>query len=269
MQIYPAEEKFKHLINDSSHICAAQAMLTTEPDNDFIEYLESAKKIPEEMKSMAHAKNPHLLYGKGIFVSTTMNGNDEIFIPEEVWAARFTPVNTHMDVQHQKQKIIGHNYGVRFLDAAGKEINPNQEKVPEYFDIESSFVMYKSIFPETVSEIQGLYKEKKGFISMECGINGFDYGFIDKQNRLAIIKRDGETAHLSANLRCYGGPGVFKEWRLGRVVRNINFKGSGWVNVPANPASIITYIDEDLQASKLQDEIKTSVLSDRKIYLLL
>jgi hypothetical protein len=51
---------------------------------------------------------------------------------------------------------------------------------------------------------------------------------------------------LTSHLRAYGGPGIFDDFRIGRVLRKITFSGKGFVDKPANPDSII-FDKEDLR----------------------
>ena len=64
----------------------------------------------KSQKKMAQQDNPFLVYGSGILVSTIVNNNLDVFKNDVVWEARNSPKNTHVNIEHQKKKIIGHIY---------------------------------------------------------------------------------------------------------------------------------------------------------------
>src|SRR5690606_28353807 len=119
---------------------------------------------------------------------------------------------------HDEKSIIGHIIASRCLAADGSEIVSDTH--PDYFDIEVDFVLYKEIFPDIATNIAKKGPEKKQFVSMECILSGFDYGLIDASNNLTIVKRNKDTAFLTKYLRVYNGSGMYKEYRIGRVLRD-------------------------------------------------
>ena len=87
-----------------------------------------------------------------------------------------------------------------------------------------------------IDEIKGGSK----FVSMECYFNNFDYGLVNKETgEYKVLERNNKTSHLTKHLRAYGGLGEYDDYKIGRVLRNINFSGKGFVDKPANPESII------------------------------
>lgn len=197
-------------------------------------------------------QNSTLAYGSAILVSSVMNLNDDMFVPEELWNARFTPINTPFNQMHESQNIIGHIYGCRLLNAKGEAVDmcPDQEdddnrmpsNMPDYFDIEVDFVLYSTIYPDIVGDIVVKATNGETFVSMECYLAGFDYALVDAEGSVKIVERNEDTAFLSQFLRVYGGPGQYKDYRIGRVLRGIEFAGVGNVDRPANPASVYTKI---------------------------
>lgn len=221
----------------------------------FIDSLKNIKRdgcdsrVSKMVATMANDSHPDLMYGSAILVSTVVNKNDDMFLPEETWEARHTPVNTPYNVEHEETDIIGHIIASRPLDSAGKLIE--SETPPKNFDIEVDFVVYQSIFPAIAKDI--LEKAPKGekFVSMEAKFNNFDYALQDKERGgWKIIARNKETSFLTKHLRIYGGLGSFQDQKVVRVPRGFRFTGMGSVEVPANPTSEYTRFDKYETASQ-------------------
>jgi hypothetical protein len=184
------------------------------------------------------------MYGSAILCSTIMNRNDDVFLPNETWAARNTPVNTPFNDEHIDTDIIGHIIAARPLDAEGKVI-ADQDESPDYFDIEVDFVVYKDIFPAIAKEILEKAPAGEKFVSMEAKFSNFDYAIMnDGKTTAKIIQRTEDTSFLTKNLRAYGGTGYYEGQRIGRVLRDFRFIGMGNVNVPANPGSEYTKLND-------------------------
>jgi hypothetical protein len=177
-----------------------------------------------------------LIYGSAILASTCMNDNDEIFTPEETWAAKNTPIDQPYNYMHERTKIIGHIIDARTLDSDGVRV----DEMPEFFDIEVDFVLYSSVYPEFANEFALQAEAGERFVSMECFINDFDYGLIQEDGSVTIVARNKETAFLTKSLRRFGGDGTYNGQRIGRVIKGIRFVGMGDVDVPANKRSVYT-----------------------------
>lgn len=186
-------------------------------------------------------KHPELMYGSAILASTVWNGNDDIFLPTEMWAARYTPIHQIFDQGHKRTEIIGHIIDARCKDEDGEIIKGYE--CPGFFDIEVDWVMYHYIFPEIAKAIRENAPDGKLAVSMEARMKGFDYGILSDNNEFSVIKRNKETSFLTKSLKAFGGTGEYKGKRLGRVLRNFVFNGMGNVTVPANERSQYTVLD--------------------------
>lgn len=258
MKIYESETSFKdRILNGKTNASLfAQIRLTDSKDESLIKSLENIGKISCE-KSVANAidklsQNNHLdlMYGDAILVSTIMNGNDDVFLPKDTWAARYTPINTPFNEDHVDYDIIGHIFDSKAVDKDENIIE--SEEAPEYFDILASFVVYKSIFPKIAEDIATNGPLGKKFVSMEATFNDFDYALVDKSNATKIIARNDETSFLTKYLRVYGGDGYFKDYKVGRVLRNFRFSGMGNVEKPGNPKSEYKTIENFETASNAE-----------------
>jgi len=206
-----------------------------------------------------------LYYLNSILVSTGWNKNDDVFDPDEVWAARDTPVDKQFNYMHNETDIIGHITGSIVVDQDGSKVV--SEERPEVFDIITSAVIYKSWSdPELRQRIKSLTEEideGKWAVSMECLFSDFDYSVISPEGKINVVVRDEDSAFLTKHLRVYGGEGKWNGYKVGRLLRNISFSGKGLVNQPANPRSIILDSNQDVFEQETQPfKIKEFAMSD-------
>lgn len=222
----------------------------------------------KHIKSLASYSDSDLYYVQSILVSSSWNKNDDIFSPEEVWAARNTPEDKPTNLEHDESTIIGHITANWPITEDGILIDENTpvENLPEKYHILTGSVIYKGFSsPDLRERSQKLISEIEDgtkFVSMECFFNGFDYGLIDEATgQFKVLARNDNTAYLTKYLRAYGGTGKHDSYKIGRVLRNITFSGKGFVDKPANPDSIIFTKDSfsRLLNEKKDDLSKTGV----------
>ncbi len=218
--------------------------------------------LPENIKTAIAClgsdkyKQDDLYYLTSVLVSAGWNKNDDVFIKENLWAARHTPVNKPFNYMHDQSDIIGHITGSMILDEKGNLVpdDASDEQIPDYFDIITSAVIYKAWADQDQRErIKGLTEEiDNGLwsVSMECVFSNFDYAVIDKDGNNRILERNEESSFLTKHLRAYGGTGEYNGYKLGRLLKALYFNGKGLVNKPANPRSVIFSKDLDPFNSK-------------------
>lgn len=273
MQIFDSEKTLEKEILASLHsettISASikeKSDIKAEADK-FVKFYMDYKGMPKEAMASIETvattedelltNHPYLLCGECILVSTLMNGNDDIFIPEETWAARFTPIGTPFNNKHEKKTIIGHTYDSYILAENKKTvIDIKSTEIPDFFHIANKFALYDKIFPALAEDISKKGPEHRLFVSMEATIENFDFGLISADDTLKIVKRNNETAFLTKYLRVFGGEGVYNGERLGRVLRGIVFSGMGNVDSPANPDSEYLVIKGKIMATEVKDMTK-------------
>lgn len=197
----------------------------------------------QTVEELLGKEQPDLALVVAILVSTGWNLNDDIFTPAEVWKARFSPLHKPMNDNHDAEKILGHIVQSRALDKDGVEIElEDNETPPDEFDIEVAGVLYRA-FPQLSARIDEIIaKAKSGemFVSMEAWFPDFGYGLIDPvTGQTKLIERNESTAFLTKHLRVYGGSGQYQDFKVGRVLKNIIFGAQGFVDIPANPESVI------------------------------
>jgi len=178
-----------------------------------------------------------------ILVSTGWNLNDDVFLPDETYAAKDTPVHKPINVEHERDRIIGHIIESRAVDKQGNTVTVAEgESPPDLFDVEVGGVLYRSLgeLSETIAAIIEDAEHGRGYVSMEAWFTGFDYGLRDRATGVThIVKRNEATSFLTKHLRVFEGAGRFQGYDLGRVLRNITFAGKAIVANPANPESVI------------------------------
>lgn len=199
-----------------------------------------------------------LFYMRSILVSTGWNKNDDVFDPQELWAARNTPEDKPFNYMHDEKDIIGHITGNTVVDFSGNELNNDLVEVPSEFNILTTSVIYTAWSDaeqrERMNKIVAEIEEGKWFVSMECLFPDFDYALTGDDGQSRVIKRAEASAFLTKHLRAYGGTGKYQNYKVGRLLRNLAFSGKGLVSKPANPRSII------LDGNEFFDESKASAL---------
>lgn len=257
MRIYKDEYSIAHLLHENKTI-AYDTYIESSSEFDITPSFSSDSKNlshllfkdnNEDQKIhnivMASINDKELFYHKSILVSTTWNKNDDVFTPQEVWRARHTPSHKPTNLEHNSSKIIGHMTSSWAIDTEGNLIDDTltAEQLPSKFHILVGSVIYKywpdneEYSVQVASLLDSIDKGEK-FVSMECRFDDFDYA-LSSDNDLKIIARNEDTAFLSKHIRAYGGTGLFKNYKVGRAVKNISFIGKGYVDKPANPESVI------------------------------
>jgi uncharacterized coiled-coil protein SlyX len=157
-----------------------------------------------------------------------------------------------------RNDIIGHITGSYVVDRDGSRLDP-ESTAPDQFDIVTQAVLYTSWSGEEKRErmkkIIAEIEEGQWFVSMECLFPAFDYALQTAEGETKIIERNEASAFLTKHLRAYGGEGIYENYRIGRLLRNLAFSGKGLVSKPANPRSII------LDKNDLFDESKSQILT--------
>ena len=211
------------------------------------EILEQARarlnKLPLIKAGVASHMNLHPF--KSILVSVGWNKNDDVFDRYEVWAARATPEDQPINLEHDSTKIRGHITGQYPVNADMERLADDLavDELPEKLHIVTSGVLYKHYEDDDVKKEMATIIEEmaeaKWYVSMECLLRGFDYAVIDAKGNHHVIPRCDESAFLTKHLRAYGGAGKYQGYKVGRLLRNFSFSGKGLVRKPANPESII------------------------------
>ena len=183
-------------------------------------------------------KQEDLLYFKAIYATCGFNLNDDVFVKDEFWAARHSPVLKPTNWQHKDTNIIGVIYAVEAQLIDGTPIDIEDENTPEEdFELVIHGVIYRYTFAKLAEEIENRSKAGEFFVSMETWFDDFDYAILEDTQTMKVVARTDSTRVLDANLRCMGGDGKYEEKRIGRVLRGMTFGGVGIVDQPANPSS--------------------------------
>jgi hypothetical protein len=239
MKIYAqeiADGVSERVKSDTTVAYCSQAILTNETQD-----------IGDLLNIVKASSNPNqidLYYLKSVLVSTGWNKNDDVFNPQQTWAARSTPEDKQFNLMHNENDIIGHITGCYVVDRDGNKISAEKDdSAPSEFDIITEAVIYNSwTNPENrerMTKIISEIEEGKWFVSMECLFAGFDYAIKDTQGQNKVVARNEDSAFLTKHLRAYGGTGEYEGYQIGRLLRDISFSGKGLVSKPANPRSII------------------------------
>jgi hypothetical protein len=241
MKIYDIEKECgleKAIANAS--VCFETEVINDSKTKDYASAWLTDKNLAE-----AHINDDDLYRVYSILVTSSWNKNDDIFSPEEVWAARATPVFKPTNLEHDEKQMVGAMVDSWAVDEEfnliAEDIDPSD--LPDQFHILASSVIYRQWQdPELKSRAEQLISEIEDgtkYVSMECIFRGFDYGIRKPDGTNHVLARDQDTAFLTQHLRAYGGDGIYQDHKIGRVLRQITFSGKGFVDKPANPESII------------------------------
>jgi hypothetical protein len=235
--------------------------------NTSIAYLVDVEPLDISSPAFASIYNetpstPDLFYTKSVFVTTNKNKNDDVFLPDETWAARKTPVDKMWNIEHNHAKVVGHITSTWAIDADGSIMSDDTEELPSLFHLCTAGVIYKkwqdAEMQEEVDELIDGIKAGEFATSMEAYFNNMAY-VLYKGDEVKVIDRDESTAFLTKHLRAYGGSGEYDGYKLGRGLRNIIFGGNAFTKKPANPDSVIF--------SNVNDTIFANLIKNEKLFL--
>ena len=247
--IFDAEKKIKGLADRILSCSSIQYSVALEPwtqgQRETLESKLFANASEKAHRAYASAGDKDLYFTKSIFVSTNWNGNDEVFLPEPVWASRHTPIHKPTNIEHDDKRLVGHITNTWAVDSSGTVIPEDTviDDLPELFHLANGAVIYLAWKTEELEtqayELIEQIEAGKKYVSMECLFSNFAYAVQTPENEIHIVARDKTSAFLSEHLRAYGGEGVYDGCRLGRVPLNIIYSGKGYVDNPANKYSVI------------------------------
>lgn len=242
MKIFPKEIEagLSDKITASSKASANYDVITTES--------EAEKAVANIIPGAALTRDLMLVHG--ILVTTNWNKNDDVFSPEEVLAAKDTPVFKPTNINHRGEEGDNQNIGVICSailvdDAYNKiDIAVGQDSIPSKFHIMCGMYLWEKYFPMAVNEIKESIDRNQMYISMECLFDDFGYALKGlEDDDITLVARNEQTCVLSSHLRIYGGTGQVdvkgKKFKIGRWLRKITFSGVGFVKKPANPESVV------------------------------
>lgn len=203
------------------------------------------------------------------------NGNDIFFAPEDVFAAKDTPVNKQINLNHTDD-IIGHMVASYIVDDDYKTIDVDPDNLPEYFHILVESVLYTEWKGEDkekqINQLIAEINEGDWSVSMECLSPRFDYLFVDSDNSKSIIARTEETSYLTKHLKRFNGSGEFNGRRIYCVPRELWFSGKGITSNPANKKSVIlaqknedVYLEVDENINSFENNLGENNMTEDQI----
>lgn len=185
-------------------------------------------------------------------------------MPEEIWAAKDTPVHKQVNYLHNEKDIIGAITDSYVVDSQG-EIITDESRVADIRDIVSKAVLWvywdNEELKARAEDILKKIESKEFFVSMECLFKEFDYLF-SKGDTSSIITRNKDTAFLTKHLKYFGGTGEYDGGRISRVIRNFTFSGKGIVPNPANDRSVIFFNSKTDNETKLIQSKSETIMDE-------
>lgn len=195
-----------------------------------------------------------LMYVRSCLVTTGMNGNDDVFLKDEMWKARHTPVMKPANWQHKDKDIVGVIYSVEARDLNGNVLDLNNDTPPDVpYEYWTEAVIFKLIHSDRATEIEERAAKGNLFVSMEAWFDDYDYVILNDSALAQVVARNENTSFLDSHLRINKGTGKYHDSKLGRGLRGITFGGYGFVDVPANKRSVIDSVISTIEREVVQD----------------
>lgn len=286
--IYEQERKLglAEIIEASSAIAYASPVNNAEKIKRVLRRptLNRSDKDGLELALATNLDQADLYYFASILVTTNWNKNDDVFGRKQVWAARKTPEDKPINIEHRHDQIVGHITNVVAIDAADFSIIPDDtefDNLPESFHLLTGGVLYKywktDELRERIGEIFDKIEAKEEFVSMEVLFKDFDYAIKRADGSMGVVERNEETSFLTKHLRAYKGTGTYDGMRIGRYPKDLIFSGKGLTTNPANsdengPISVIfdtekfdeLFVEQSVGAIMSKDlEAQVKELSDK------
>lgn len=256
MKIYESEKGLEQALANNKVIVSAYV---TKNDNTFksidSKRAEAVKLYPEMSDKCKEAEleylPPDLTRMDAILVTSNWNLNDDVFSPDELYAARYSPLMKPVNMNHMgkedspKNTIMGVICRASAVDSEYKPFYAMEEDdVPDKFHILVTCMLWSKYFPEATADVCKRIDENKQFMSMECLFSDFGYALKkDGSDVCNLMPRNEITAYMTKSLRSYGGTGKIKidgnNYNIGRWLKSYIFSGAGLVEQPANPESIV------------------------------
>lgn len=236
-------------------------ILSTLSLNYFIPLESATQQTIEEFLGQTKATDTPISFAnsrigypiKTILASVGWNKNDDVFDKAQMWRARYTPIDTPINKEHNAKEIIGHIKSVSAIDFEGNNLNLDwdESQIPELYHLITSGILYTNYFHdmadrEKMYELIAEIRDGKWFVSMEVLFQDFDYAIIKPDGEKGVIARKEETSWLTKCLRIYGGSGEHEGYKVGRLLKEMCFSGKGVVKQPANTPSIFLFPNDTL-----------------------
>jgi hypothetical protein len=254
LPVYKFEVKagLEDLITASASACVI-ASITDSPNIDLDKIAEARKLHNFSDKDTEYNKQylpPDMMQVNAILASTTWNGNDDVFTPDETIKAERTAQLKPVNIDHKGKEIDGVNQTIGVIaqsyavDSEYKYFSFDQKEPNKPFHILASAYLWEKYFPEAVGNLKKAIDKKEQFVSMECLFKDFGYALKKEgSDVINLLPRNEITSWMTASLRAYKGTGSIKidgtEYRIGRWLKGFVFSGMGFVKKPANGPSIV------------------------------
>jgi len=236
--------------------------------------------IAEDVKNNVASSNDDIYVGaqqdlivvESVLVSTGINKNDDVFLPQELASVHGTGRHKPVNLEHNDEQIVGHMIESFPTDKEGNRIGndviDDPEKIPASFDLTNRAVVYAYVFPQLAHDIREKASSNELFVSVEVWYKGYDYLVGD-----SIVRRNESTAMVfDPVLRINGGTGFVDGAKVGRALRGMLIAGVGLVKNPANEESVIKSVshepeekNKEVNASDLIDEFRMGYFNSEEV----
>lgn len=192
-----------------------------------------------------------------VAVANMFNANGDGVDSEGAWRIMRTVSSKPINVEHDRNLIIGHIMDGSFTDMTWKKwlYYDDIKDTKEIFNITLGGVLYKVVaksIGEALLEIQkGVETDFEIAASWEVGFDSF-FAAVGNDNLLEnceILRSEEEIAKVSKYMKCFGGKGVLpngkKVFRLIDPEGTVVFLGAGLTKYPAAKVGPVYIREED------------------------
>jgi len=195
-------------------------------------------------------------------VANRFNKNGDGIDSETALAIKDYFIHKPTNIEHQRNKIVGHVVGAALSDFESNELLSDEDALlkEDPFNLSLSAVVYKTVNPQFAELVQQSVDEGNEYYhkvsaSWEVGFNDYNIVLGGKDLKDAkVISKEEEKEELRAFLKAYGGSGQTEDGvevhRL--IVGNIYPLGIGFTANPAADVKGLTIHDQSSTKFKLK-----------------
>jgi|688.fasta_scaffold20601_3 hypothetical protein len=174
--------------------------------------------------------------------------------------------NKPINIEHKKNKIVGHILNASFsdkeLDFKDNDVQSFSKRKDPYY-ITAAGLIYKNIYPELANAIiQASDKENKEYQSIstswELAFKDYKiaYGASDRLQDSKIIENESEAQEMKKHLKGFGGKGLDKDGQMVNrlIVGEVYPLGAALTTNPAANVSGVYLLQEDEEEDEREEE---------------
>jgi hypothetical protein len=251
------EYKYKARFTSTAHIVKNDASLK----NEAIASLKSLSGLVPEGMDIS-PDSDILVIASNLVLCDVSNRNGDC-LPNKVAVSMYkTFKNKFLDIEHNRDKIVGFIFNVGFTEAGTNRVLTEEEASKDgiLFNVAYAACVWKILNPKLADLLTLVSNEESRFYnavssSFEVGFNSYKVA-VSTTERLVDAKLFPEDAEVAKLLKCNGGSGKDKDGNfVFRVLDgDVIGLGAGLVSRPASQVEGVLTIEQLLEDTDEEDE---------------